>query len=81
MSKQVHFDPHDLKGMNALMDDHEKYPEMLFGENEHGEKVTISINADNIYTTTEQKNGYLRVNIYYRNGGVEETFEGRWDGK
>ena len=60
--KQIHFDPKNQEAMNALMD-------------EHGESVYISIFEDKIVTMTSQSNGWMRKNIYYRDGSREETFE------
>ena len=48
---------------------------MYPGTNEHGESVYISIFSDKIVTMTSQINGWMRKNIYYRDGSREETFE------
>ena len=63
------------EAMNALMDKHGKSKTMYPGTNEHGESVYISIFEDMIVTMTTQSNGWMRKNIYYRDGSREETFE------
>lgn len=72
--KNVHFDPHDWKGMHQLMDRHDEFGSMLIGQNEEGERVTISINSDNITVMTEQSNGWTRENIYHRDYDIEELY-------
>ena len=50
------------------------------GVNEDGEDVLVSIANDSIIVSTNQKNGWIRKNIYGADGYAEgETFEGRWD--
>ena len=73
--KQIHFDPTNQEAMNALMDEHGKSKTMYPGTNEHGESVYISIFEDKIVIMTSQSNGWMRKNIYYRDGSREETFE------
>ena len=73
--KQIHFDPTNQEAMNALMDEHGKSKTMYPGTNEHGESVYISIFENKIVTMTSQTNGWMRKNIYYRDGSREETFE------
>ena len=66
--KQIHFDPTNQEAMNALMDEHGKSKTMYPGTNEQGESVYISIFEDKIVTMTSQSNGWMRKNIYYRDG-------------
>ena len=73
--KQIHFEPTNQEDMNALMDEHGKSKTMYPGTNEQGESVYISIFEDKIVTMTSQFNGWVRKNIYYRDGSREETFE------
>lgn len=55
------------------------YPDALFGVNENGEKVMLSIRKDGITERVFQKNQWVRVNEYDANGYMTgETFEGRW---
>jgi len=73
--KQIHFDPTNQEAMNALMDEHGKSKTMYPDTNEHGESMYISIFENKIVTMTSQINGWMRKNIYYRDGSREETFE------
>ena len=71
------FDPTDLKVMRGLMRRHEEFKNILAGENENGESVTISVEAERITTVTLQENGWVRRNIYHFDGTREELFDGR----
>ena len=53
---------------------------MFSGENEEGEMVTVSIDAERgIVLNTYQQNGWVRVNYYNKDGVAEgESFDGRW---
>ncbi len=73
--KQIHFDPTDQDAMNRLMDAYGDSKTMYPGTNEHGEDVYISIFYDRIVTATTQSNGWIRKNIYYRDGSREEMYE------
>ena len=44
------------------------YPDALWGENENGEKVMLSICKDGITTRVFQRNQWVRVNEYDANG-------------
>lgn len=76
-SEQIHFNPHSLEDMIALMDAYGDSTTMYPGVNENGETVHISIFKDKIVVLTFQKNGWHRKNIYHRDGTREELFEGR----
>lgn len=55
------------------------YPDALWGENENGEKVMLSICKDGITARVFQKNQWVRVNEYDANGYMTgETYEGHW---
>ena len=73
--KQIHFDPTDQEAMNKLMDEHGNSDTMYPGINEHGEDVYISIFHEKIVTSTTQSNGWIRKNIYYRDGSREEMYD------
>ncbi len=75
--RSIVFDPSDLEALRDMMRNHEAYPEMLAGENENGESVTISVDAELITSVTLQKNGRVRRNIYHFDGTREELFDGR----
>ena len=78
MAKQINFDPTDLDGMLALMDEHGESKTMFPGENENGERTDISIFKDKIVCSTMQQNGWVRQNVYWRDGTREELYDGRW---
>lgn len=73
------FDPSDFKGMLKLMDEKCDSETMFLGENTEMEDTTISIFRDKIVYVTYQNNGWVRRNIYYRDGSSEELYDGRWD--
>ena len=55
----------------------------LYGENEDDEAQVIEVGADRemgqfFRVTTYQSNDWVRVNIYYEDGTVEETFEEKY---
>ena len=74
----IELDPSDLDGMRKLMDEHgdSKFP--FSGTNEDMEQVSISIAKDRIDVVTYQDNGWIRRNVYWRDGTREELFEGKW---
>ncbi|MCD7784452.1 MAG: hypothetical protein LUH18_02560 [Oscillospiraceae bacterium] len=72
---KITFNPNDLKGMQSLMKIYGNSSEPFCGENGNGEPVTISVFSDRITVATTQSNGWSRVNTYYSNGTVEETYE------
>ena len=77
--EKIEFDSHDLVGMRKLMDTYGDLDYALFGTNEDGEDVQISINHDSIVVETYQDNGWIRKNYYsYEDGPEGETFDGRW---
>lgn len=68
------FDDHDNRV--ALMKEYaDKFPTALLGHNEDGEVVSTSINHDNIVVETFQKNGWIRTNVYWEDGTIEELYE------
>ena len=75
----ITFDPTNLDGMRTLMRQYGESKLPFFGENEHGESISISVFPDKIVTVTQQSNGHNRKNVYYPDGSSEELFEGRWD--
>lgn len=78
MGKLIQFDPSDFKGMLALMDKYGDSSYMFPGTNENGETTHISIFKDRILCSTMQQNGWVRKNIYWRDGTREEMYDGRW---
>ena len=65
----------DLSLLINLMNNSQNYPYMLAGQNEEGENVWISINEDNITLQTFQHNNWVRTNIYYKDGTIEELYD------
>ncbi len=76
-NSSLQFDPSDLRGMRRIMDEHSNSKTMFRGMNEHGETVYISVFLEKIVVRTLQKNGWCRLNTYYRDGSKEEGFDGR----
>ena len=74
----LQFDPHDHKAMVAIMDNYAQYRTMGIGKNEDGEMTTSSVYQDKIIIDTYQNNGWVRRNIYHRDGTREELFDGKW---
>lgn len=75
LNKIINFDPSDWESMEDLMDKLGNSKYSYFGKNENNEDVRISINTDNIVVETTQLNNWIRVNIYHRDGTVEELYE------
>ena len=76
---RIEFDPSDRIGMLNLMAQYGDSEEMMFGDNENGETIQISIFSDHIVVVTMQHNGWVRKNIYYKDSyDSEELYEGRW---
>jgi len=74
----LRFDPSDLAGMKQLMDKFSESVTIFSGENEAGETVYISICHSRIVVRTLQENHWIRLNVYYRDGSCDETFDGKW---
>ena len=66
--------PKDYNSLIELMDNHEQYPNIVFGENEIGETTWIAIFFNYIEITTFQHNNWTRHNIYHRDGTREEFY-------
>ena len=63
----------------TLMRDFGESETAYSGVNADGEDVLLSIFSDHITVSTNQHNGWVRVNYYDADGYAEgETFEGRW---
>lgn len=69
----------DLDSMIDLMENYGSTEHMLFGKNEIGEFATISISKDRVLMQTYQSNGWIRKNVYYRDGTVEELLMDKED--
>lgn len=51
------------------------YCEGLCGNNEDGEHVIVSIDKEKAIVKTAQYNGFIRVNVYWKDGTYEELYE------
>ena len=72
--KTITFNPYDTKGNMDLMSRASELDKPLFGKNEDGESVLISVNKDNITVETFQDNGWVRQNVYWEDGTTEELY-------
>lgn len=73
------FDSSDLDSILKLMDEKGNSDTMFMGVNTEFEEATISIFPEKIVYVTYQHNGWVRKNIYWRDGSCEELFEGKWN--
>lgn len=76
--KPIKFDPADFSRMCELMDEYGDSDFLIDAINENSEEVEISIFKERINTVTFQHNGWIRKNVYWRDGTREELFEGKW---
>ena len=77
--RKITFNPLDYASMMELMENHEKFPSMLVGENESGEMTELHVYSDHILLVTYQHNNWLRKNYYWSDGTTEEIFDGKWE--
>lgn len=77
--RAVEIDFSDLTSICEAMDKHHETKSALMGTNSEGELTLVSIFEDCIVLTTYQKNHWCRKNYFYRDGTVEELFEGKWE--
>lgn len=70
----------DIEVRRKIIKEYGDSTDMFFGVNEDDENVYLSVDSENgITLTTHQKNGWVRVNYYDKDGYQEgETFQGRW---
>lgn len=76
--KTINFDPLDWESMLKIMDEYGDSDTMFPGANENMEETYISVYQDKIVVSTNQHNGWVRINTYWRDGTREETFKGKW---
>jgi hypothetical protein len=74
MNDTININPNDLSSMIELMDKYHTTKYMLLGTNELGEHTRTSIFKDKIVVVTYQKNGWVRENVYWRDGTYEEVY-------
>ena len=70
-------DPDDLDSMIRIMDEYGESRFPYSGKNEAGEDILASVFQDKVVVSTNQENGWVRVNAYWRDGTREEYFDGR----
>ena len=76
---EIRFDSSNWDAMQKLCEEHEKYPELLFGKTANDEDFIIEVLPDRIITQVFQEIGWVRKNTYHPRDCIsEETFEGRW---
>lgn len=76
---EIRFDSNDWGAMLKLCEEHEKYPEPLFGKTASNEDFMIEVLPDRIITHVFQENGWVRKNAYFpQELFSEELFEGKW---
>lgn len=69
----------DLATRRQMIQEFGDYPDALWGVNENGEKVMLSIRKNGITERVFQSNRWVRVNEYDADGcEAGETYEGRW---
>lgn len=71
----VRVDFGDWRSIIDAMDNYSHIDHMIFGKNSEGERIAMSIWSDKIILNTFQSNGWTRINIYYRDGDTEETYD------
>lgn len=71
---KIKFDPNDLTGMRKLMQNYGDDGIVRFGQNEHGERTAMSIFRDHITVRTSQDNDWFRLNTYWADGTIDETY-------
>lgn len=47
----------------------------LIGTNENNEKVMVTITKNRAWIRTFQKNGFVRTNVYHKDGTTEELYD------
>lgn len=73
----AHFDHSEVR--KTLMKEFGESETAYSGVNADGEDVLLSIFSDHIVVSTNQRNGWVRVNYYDADGYAEgETYKGRW---
>lgn len=77
----MNFDSRDWTGMRAMMDEcktnPDKYRMPFYGVNDDMESVTVEVYDEKIITYTTQTNNWIRQNVYWYDGTVEELYDGR----
>ena len=75
MADTINIDLRDLEASKKLMWEYGDSKMPFFGENSDGEHTITSIFEDHITHITYQHNGWIRTNILYYDGTMEELFD------
>ena len=87
MSKKLVKNPNneitiDFSNRSALLQVMNTYGNIghdIFGMSSNRESMVISIHPDKIVANTYQRNGWVRQNVYHRDGETEELFLEQWE--
>lgn len=74
MEEKIEFNPCDLGSMLKLMDKYGDSADMMLGEDESGDFITVSICRDLIIVETYQERDWIKRSTYHRDGTVKHTF-------
>ncbi len=77
-NKTIPINPKNYAALVELMDHEKDYSSVLVGTNENGEDTITTIEKDYIEVETNQNNGWIRRNVYWRDGTTEELYNGHW---
>ena len=75
---RLNFNPSDDDCITAIMKNFGNLDNMIFGEDEQGNSITMSISPTQIITETLQSNGWIRTNTYTLDDGIvvrEESYK------
>ena len=75
---QFTIDPTDFGGLVSIMDQYGGTDGIFVGHNEEGEDTLMSVSNGDITVTTFQKNGWIRKDVYFRDGVSETLFDRKW---
>lgn len=78
VSVSINFDFDDFKGLLGIMSKYGNVEQPFCGRNENSELVLIFVSCNNIVTETHQQDGYVRKNVYWNNGDIQELMTGKW---
>lgn len=74
----IEFKWNDIDNLREIMNEYGDIDHMIFGENQDGEDQRISIGQENIFVDTFQMNGWVRRNVFWYDGTVEEIYLKKW---
>lgn len=65
----------DYDTINELIKKYGAKGQFITGKNEDGESIIITIYSNRVVTKTLQKNNWMRINTYWEDGNIDETYE------